>query len=554
MPDSPIFIHSLFRAGSTYLFSQLRRSEALFCYYESMHELVAWASEDVSRLNMETRADKMQQLHHPVLAADYFDELKQVWPAWQNRLASETVYGGYFAETPVAAGQEFFEALSAASPRRPVFSECRTAGRIGALKQGVGGHHAYLWRNPRDQWWSYQIDPYFDAAGRVIAHADPLPLPLAKLVSSLGWPRSPDSGFSEARDFYDLRPASFIDSYTWFYGLWLFTLDHALGNADLLINIDSLGGSPEHQDTVTRAFAEWGAGGIDLSDAASPTAYYSDEELEVFSAAEARVQEVFSRSGWRPQKLERLNALREAHQPSPVRKNKERSWAMSARGKLLASRADGVRRTKAWHQRAEDLSHSLEREHQRAKDLSHSLEQEHQRAKDLSHSLEQEQHRAEALRGSLDHERAALGLARRHIEELLGSASWRITAPLRLFAGYTGGFIRRCRKFLPIHRWLRSGVVLASSRFPWAVSQADKILNYTPRLRDWLIRWMGIAPATPVKKLESNPFGVFARRGGIAKLSPRGKVIYNQLARDLDMQELPAEAPSPSPEDKSDPA
>ena len=206
MSESPIFIHSLFRAGSTYLFSRLRRSDALFCYYESMHELVAWASEDVSRLDMETSAEKMQQLHHPVLEADYFDELKKVWPAWQNRLAPGAVYGGYFAEMPTAAGQPFFEALAEASPKKPLFSECRTAGRIGALKQGMGGHHAYLWRNPRDQWWSYQIDPYFDAASRVIAHAEPLPAPLAELLNLMDWPRSPESSFSEARDFYDLRP------------------------------------------------------------------------------------------------------------------------------------------------------------------------------------------------------------------------------------------------------------------------------------------------------------------------------------------------------------
>ena len=121
MSNSPIFIHSLFRAGSTYLFSQLRRNDALFCYYESMHELVAWAAEDVSRLDMETSAEKMQQLHHPVLDADYFDELKQVWPAWQNRLAPGTVYGRYFAETPAEAGQAFFEALDEASPKKTVF-------------------------------------------------------------------------------------------------------------------------------------------------------------------------------------------------------------------------------------------------------------------------------------------------------------------------------------------------------------------------------------------------------------------------------------------------
>ena len=43
MANNPVFIHSLFRAGSTYLFSRLRDRPGLYCFYESMHELVAWA-------------------------------------------------------------------------------------------------------------------------------------------------------------------------------------------------------------------------------------------------------------------------------------------------------------------------------------------------------------------------------------------------------------------------------------------------------------------------------------------------------------------------------
>ena len=196
----------MLRSGSTYLFARLRELDGLYCYYEPMHELVAWAAADVTRLDIETHADKMEQLRHPEMQSPYFDELRQVWPAWQNRLAPDVVYGGYFAENPAEAGGDFYAALCDAAPGRPVFSECRTAGRIAALKQGLGGWHAYLWRNPRDQWWSTQVDDYFEAANRMVAHANPLPPALLSLREALGLPLSPDGGFSEARDFYLLRP------------------------------------------------------------------------------------------------------------------------------------------------------------------------------------------------------------------------------------------------------------------------------------------------------------------------------------------------------------
>ena len=519
MTDSPIFIHSLFRAGSTYLFSRLRRSESLFCYYESMHELVAWASEDVARLDMETRSDKMQQLHHPVLEADYFDELKRVWPAWQNRLAPETVYGGYFAETPADAGQEFFEALCAASPRQPVFSECRTAGRIGALKNGVGGHHAYLWRNPRDQWWSYQIDPYFDAASRVIAHADPLPAPLAELLRSMGWQRAPESSFSEARDYYDLRPASAVDSYTWFYGLWLFTLDHALQNADLLINIDSLSRSPDHQDAVVRTLAEWGAHDIDLSDAASPAAHYSDEELEVFSAVETRVHEVFTQSGWESEQLQNLNALRDAHQPSPQGDAQTLRLATSQRQALLASRATTVARTETW---ATLFDHQVA-------------------------ALAAAQHDAAALHRALEHDRKVLGelerdaselataltTANRHLYDMRASASWRVTAPLRTLADQLGRLHAGLKASLLGGYGAGRALLVVQNRYPALFRQVSRLLERTPALHRWLVGWLGLAPAGPVKKSDLNP----------QELSARGKSLYNELARELGMKELQEAAP-----------
>ena len=165
---------------------------------------------------------------------------------------------GILPRTFVEAGGDFYAALCDAAPGRPVFSECRTAGRIAALKQGLGGWHAYLWRNPCDQWWSTQVDDYFEASNRMVAHANPLPPALLSLREEFGLPLSPDGRFSEARDFYLLRPLICEASYAWFYGVWLHNLDLAMSNADLLINIDSLSQSEDHRAMVSDAFAEQG--------------------------------------------------------------------------------------------------------------------------------------------------------------------------------------------------------------------------------------------------------------------------------------------------------
>ena len=486
-----------------------------------MHELVAWASEDVARLDLETRSNKMQHLRHPVLEADYFHELKQVWPAWENRLTPGAVYGGYFAEAPAAAGCEFFEALCVASPKQPVFSECRTAGRIGALKKGVGGHHAYLWRNSRDQWWSYQIDPYFDAASRVIAHADPLPAPLAELLSSMGWPCSPERSFSEARDFYDLRPASAVNSYTWFYGLWLFLLDHALENADLLINIDSLSRSPDHQNAVVRTLAEWGACNIDFSDAASPAAHYSDEELETFFAAEARVHTIFTQSGWESEQLANLQALREAHQPDPQGDAQMQQQATNQRQALLASRATTVARTETWAGLFDHKVETLAAAQHDAAALHRALEHDRKVLGELKRN-------ANELASDLTTAMHELGLARRYIDEMQASASWRSTAPLRMLASLAGRLLTGVKSCIPTGGGVGRMVLAVSSRFPTLFRQFSRLLEHTPALHQWLVKWLRLAPAGPVKKSDLNP----------RELSARGKGLYNELARELGMAEL----------------
>lgn len=155
----PVFIHSLFRAGSTYLFKVFRRSyHGYRVYQEPLHEITAFSVEDPQRLlcgfgDKETRINR-----HPELTKGYFQELFEAWPAWRENIVEEIVYRSYFACNEAEAGIEFWQSLIDASKGRPVFQECRTSCRIGVIKKSLAGTHIYLWRNPWDQWWSYKIN------------------------------------------------------------------------------------------------------------------------------------------------------------------------------------------------------------------------------------------------------------------------------------------------------------------------------------------------------------------------------------------------------------
>ena len=524
---SPIFIHSMLRSGSTYLFATLRELNDLYCYYEPMHELVAWASADVTRLNIETHADKMQQLRHPEMQSPYFDELQQVWPAWQHRLAPEVVYGGYFAESFVEAGGDFYAALCDAAPGRPVFSECRTAGRIAALKQGLGGWHAYLWRNPWDQWWSTQVDGYFEASNRMVAHANALPPPLLSLREALGLTLSPDQRFSEARDFYLLRPLDLEASYGWFYGVWLHTLELAIRNADLLLNIDSLSQSEDHRAMVSNAFAERGVGPVDFSDASAPSTRFTAAELEAFVAVEARVHNVFQASGWDPERLPVILALREQHRP------------ITADDHALSNTDPGVhlaaeRRRERWAHRGAQvaLSEGWQSLYQQQSELLRQIRMDagalHRVVEHDRRVLADEKARVEALKS----EHLELEAFREEVGLLRSSLSWRLTAPLRRVLGglasvRSGLFTGRWRDGPRVIgqgaklRVLR-GLSATVYRSPPLSRLANAALDKWPALRRWVSVETGGSTAS-AQSADQTP----------ALLSPRAQALYRRLEGEL---------------------
>jgi len=344
--EAPIFIHSLFRAGSTYLFDVFRRStNGYWCYQEPLHELSFFCREDPSRLEIDHGPAKMRLLRHPQLNAPYFLELQETWPAWKNAISEDIIYNAYFSPFGGNIGIAYWQALASAARGRPVFQECRTAGRIGAIRNHMGGYHIYLWRNPWDEWWSYKVSPYFDVVNQLIIHAHRVPQPVRCLLAGLALPAYGKGDLSGAFSFYAERPQSSEQSYLIFYLLWCLGMQEGQRHADLVLSIDRLTDSADYQTVTQSHLTVAGIDGICFSDCRIPQGHYLDKECAHFRAMEGRVHQWLIEGGWSQQDIDRVEASRRQYEPA--------SWNAPFVNLTLSSLAEQT-------SRARDLARRLE--------------------------------------------------------------------------------------------------------------------------------------------------------------------------------------------------
>lgn len=317
---SPIFLHSLFRSGSTYLFNVFRRSASgYWCYQEPLHEAVLDANEDPRKLLHDRGDTLVKELRHPALGLDYFQELHDVWPAWKDTLTDKSIYDGYFAPTNEDIGIPFLKALAMAARGRPVFQECRTAGRIAAFKRALGGTHIYLWRNPWDQWWSYKIARYFDVANLLIITGPNSPPSIQLMCKALRLQDLTQRSIPERFSTYWNRFLTAEESYLVFYMLWCHGMYEGMKHADLMLSIDQLSDSTDYKSEMLTRLRAVGIGGIDISDCQVPQGYYAEGDQAFFAALERQVHDWLREGGWSQRDIDQIQALRQENQPESWR-------------------------------------------------------------------------------------------------------------------------------------------------------------------------------------------------------------------------------------------
>jgi hypothetical protein len=206
--------------------------------------------------------------------------------------------------------------LAKAARGRPVFQECRTSGRIGAIKNQMGGRHIYLWRNPWDQWWSYKVAPYFDIATQIIIQARYAPPPVERLLAELEFPAYRGRGLAGAFDFYAEKPLTSDQSYLGFYLLWCLALREAMTHADIMISVDRLSDSVAYQSETQAALQDSGIDDIDFSDCRVPQGRYLRQERDYFCVLEGRVHQWLSEGGWAQPDIDQIQTLRQRYEPA----------------------------------------------------------------------------------------------------------------------------------------------------------------------------------------------------------------------------------------------
>ena len=281
---SPIFIHSLFRAGSTYLFNTFRRSSYnYYCYQEPLHEYLLHAKSDLQKL-IEVEKDTIEQLNHPSLDKPYFYEFYLVSDVVVANFCKEFSFDQYFFQEKLDSHKcgHYLKELSNAAKGRPVFQFCRSAGRVKQIKYECEGLHIFLWRNPWDQWWSYKVDTYFDLANLLIVNSSNCPKLFITLKEQLGLDSFHSDNIEEELNFFSKRMLTAEGSYTLFYALWCHSYLEAKPLCDLDINIDQLAISGSYRAAIVKELAEIGIVELDLSDCRLPNVVYGEKEMDFF--------------------------------------------------------------------------------------------------------------------------------------------------------------------------------------------------------------------------------------------------------------------------------
>lgn len=248
-----IYLHSSWRAASTYVWSKFRQRSDTYCYFEPLNEHLFTATSDVI-----DRFRPWSFANHPALDLPYLEEFRPLIrpsggiPGFPAHLT----FGRYCATSDDSLPElEAYLAdlakLASARGRRPVYGFVRTDLRVGWFRERMRGAHIFVQRDPRRQFLSMlrqavQGNPYFLQRGTVILRHNLEAPAFAPLLSALDYPTvelPPLLSSSELREAFrgKLVDESLLHRlYFIFYFMWLLARQLGEPHCHLVIDIDCL--------------------------------------------------------------------------------------------------------------------------------------------------------------------------------------------------------------------------------------------------------------------------------------------------------------------------
>jgi cellobiose-specific phosphotransferase system component IIA len=159
-PGTPVFVHSGFRTGSTWLWNKFRQIPGVVAYYEFFHESL----EKLCIVDINENCPQKWISHHPAISPYFLEFLPLITcdsgvKYYDNCMAFEWFVptGGIDNDLSSQELNYVRNLIDSALVRGrvPVLTDCRTLGRIAGMRRVFGGQHIFLHRNLFQQWASF---------------------------------------------------------------------------------------------------------------------------------------------------------------------------------------------------------------------------------------------------------------------------------------------------------------------------------------------------------------------------------------------------------------
>lgn len=296
----PIFIHSMFRAGSTYIFEQFCHSgPAYWGYQEPLHEHIRFLDKNKDA-DLDISRKSSEELRHPLSSHPYFVEYLSDADEIRSAFRKSFSYDDYFLNEKVShhALERYLALLINRAQERPVLQFCRSSGRMEWLRAHFDAVHLFLWRNPWDQWWSYKVTPYFDVTNLLILNSASATAEVAAVRAKIGMPEFHREDVREEIEYFSKVRLTNEQNYFVFFSLWAMAYLAGRKNCDCVISMDRLAESPEYRSEIYACLASYGIRDISLENCETPLSYYSSDELGWFSKIEQDVLKLLVEHGY----------------------------------------------------------------------------------------------------------------------------------------------------------------------------------------------------------------------------------------------------------------
>lgn len=297
MQPPPIFIHSLFRSGSTYLFQKFREAGGRYtAFKEPLHELHLTADDRCYRDRKLTETIR-RELRHPPLDRPYFQEFEPWRLQGRSLFRKEFPFDRYFLspDDDCEPLRRYLAALLASAGARPVFAFTRSPLRAAWLDRVFQPVSLFLWRDPRQQWRSYRVNGYFPTTNLLILNAGAAHPVIAALRQRVGFTEFHDPDLFREFAHFEQRPLPPDDGYLVFHVLWQLARRAALDSGQLSIHIDALAHSASYREQVEAQLRTLGVEGLDFRDCAVPVLPLDKEEVDRCQRVEEEAQALLAR-------------------------------------------------------------------------------------------------------------------------------------------------------------------------------------------------------------------------------------------------------------------